>query len=234
MAKARSPNYPSASLGDAIKKTHAIYQKDYRSKMARVAVAKHLGYNSINGASLTAISNLVKYGLLDGRGDDMQVTNDAVTILAEPEGSPDRQEALRRAAFRPALFAQLHKQFGESMPSAENLNAYLQRNGFNPSASSAAARAYRETFQLVSRPSEAYTPAVEKKVASESVKVQDDVTAELVEQGADPEREVLMQRVAKDCVARVAFQGKVTQQAIDKLCAILGLMKDTYPQEDPA
>lgn len=48
------------------------------------------------------------------------------------------------------------------------------------------------------------------------------------------EQEMVVQRVAKDCTARVTFTGRVTQEAINKLCAILDLMKDTYPtQSDP-
>ncbi len=46
------------------------------------------------------------------------------------------------------------------------------------------------------------------------------------------EREMLQQRVSKDCVAKVLFQGKVTQGAVEKLVAYLNLLKDTLPAGD--
>ena len=46
-----------------------------------------------------------------------------------------------------------------------------------------------------------------------------------------PDQELLQQRVAKDCVAKVMFQGRATQQAVDKLVEYLKLMKDTLPSE---
>ena len=228
MAKTRSPNYPSTSLADAIAKVRVIYQKDYRNKMARSVVAKHLGYNSINGASLTAISNLIKYGLLDGRGEDMQVTNDAVTILVEPDPSPERRDALRRAAMKPALFAQLHKHFGESLPSVENLSAHLQRNGFNPIAASAATRAYRDTFTLVTSEESRYNnPARAVQGAISAMETEQLFKASV--QADASTSESFRQRVSPTCVAEVTLEGEPTQQAIEKLIAYLNLMKDTLP-----
>ena len=46
-----------------------------------------------------------------------------------------------------------------------------------------------------------------------------------------PDQELLQQRVAKDCVAKVLFQGRATQQGVDKLVEYLKLMKDTLPNE---
>jgi hypothetical protein len=227
VAKTRSPNYPSSSLADAIAKVRVIYQKDYKNKMARSVVAKHLGYNSINGASLTAISNLIKYGLLEGRGEDLQVTGEAVTILVEPEPSKERREALRRAALKPALFAQLHKHFGDSLPSVENLSAYLQRNGFNPTAASAATRAYRDTFNLVTSEEALYNAPAQavQGVMTPEPTLKTGTQAEATNVASESFR----QRVSPTCVAEVTLEGEATQQAIDKLIAYLNLMKDTLP-----
>lgn len=150
MAKTRSPNYPSIDLAEAIEGVRKVYAKDYKNKIDKVVVARHLGYGGINGKSLGVISALSKFGLLDGRGD-LHVTDDAVTILVDQKGSAARQQAIRRAALRPALFAQLNTHFGGTVPSAENLSAYLQKNGFTPQAAQLAAKSFRDTMQFVTR-----------------------------------------------------------------------------------
>ena len=38
-----------------------------------------------------------------------------------------------------------------------------------------------------------------------------------------------LQRVSPECIAKVWFQGRLTQQAVEKLVAYLSLMKDTLP-----
>jgi hypothetical protein len=45
------------------------------------------------------------------------------------------------------------------------------------------------------------------------------------------EQEVLQQRIGRDCIARVLFQGRLTQEAIDRLIKYLELTKDTLPSE---
>jgi hypothetical protein len=148
MARSRSPNYPSISLKEAIEKARSVYSKDHRNKMHREVVAKHLGYSGLNGASLTMLSALLKYGLLEGRGDEIRVSDPAVTILVDPPDSAERKEALKAAAMRPPLFSELVNQFGGQVPSEENLTAYLQKRGFKPSAAAAAAQAFRDTMEL--------------------------------------------------------------------------------------
>ena len=153
--KPRSPRYPSLSLPDAIEKVRGIYKKEYTHKIDKKLVAKRMGYNSLNGSSLTAISAVTKYGLLEGRGE-LQVTPLAVTILAGPADSPERQSAIREAALRPTLFAELDQHYGDHIPTAENVSAYLQKNKFTPHAAVAAVRAFRETFEFVSREGNRY------------------------------------------------------------------------------
>ena len=148
MTRSRSPNYPIVGLDDAITGVQKVYKADYRNKVDKAVVAKHLGYGGINGKSLSVISTLSKFGLIEGRGD-LRVTDDAVTIIVDAKSSVTRQQAIRRAALRPALFAQLNTHFGGTMPSAENLSAYLQKNGFTPQAAHAAGKSFRDTMQFV-------------------------------------------------------------------------------------
>ena len=149
MGKSRSPNYPSISLTDAVEKARVLYEKENRRKMAREAIAEHLGYTGLNGASVSLISALSKYGLLEGRGDEIRVSDDAITILVDTPDSSDRQEALYRAATSPALFAELIRHFEGAVPSESTLRIYLQKNGFTPKAAQAAGQAFRETMGIL-------------------------------------------------------------------------------------
>ena len=244
--KPRSPRYPSLSLQHAIEKVRAVYEKEYTHRVNKELVAKRMGYTSLNGASLTTISALCKYGLLGGRGE-LQVTPLAVTILADPPDSPERQAAIREAALLPTLFTTLSQHYGGRMPSVENVSAYLQKNNFTPRAATAAAHAYLDTMELVSPEAGGYnTPQEEAgNESSASPQFPDTWMADMSKgqqapktkpkQGdtppQPPDQELLQQRVAKDCVAKVMFQGRATQQAVDKLVEYLKLMKDTLPSE---
>lgn len=148
--RVRSPNYPAVSLPEAIERVRKVYEKEHMHKAPPEVVAKALGYTSLNGASLSMISALKKYGLLEEVGKDLKVSHDALTILVDPKDSADRARIIRQSAFAPALFAELQAQYEDGVPSDENLRAYLLKRGFAPSSVDAPIRSYRETIALVS------------------------------------------------------------------------------------
>jgi hypothetical protein len=161
MAKDAGLNYPSISLPAAIERVRALFDEAHRRRLSRLEIAKHLGYGSLNGASVTLIGNLTKYGLLDGRGDDVRVSDDAFVILLEERGSAERAAAVRRAAGRPELFRALNEQFeGGPMPSENAVRIRLEKMGFPPKIATVAARAYRETIELAESEGAAYNEPV--------------------------------------------------------------------------
>lgn len=150
MAKLRSPNYPAVSLRDALERVRKVYEKEHTTKAAPDVVVKAMGYASLNGASMTILSALKKYGLLEEIGKDLKVSGDALTILVDPKDSQERIAAIRRAAFTPSLFSELRQQYGDSSPSDENIRSFLLKRGFLQSTVDSAIRAYRDTLALVS------------------------------------------------------------------------------------
>jgi len=122
---------------------------DYQNRIPRSVAAAHMGYASLNGKSLGVLSALIKFGLLEGRADDTRVSDDAVTIIAHPPGSPERVAALREAAARPDLYSELDKRFGAGKASDQAVRSFLMTQKFIPAAADAAIRGYRETKQLV-------------------------------------------------------------------------------------
>jgi len=155
----RAPSYPSISLAEAIERVGEVYGQAHRRRMSRMEVARLLGYTSLNGAAITVVANLSRYGLLEGRGDQIRVSDDALVALIEPEGSAERAAALRRLAMRPELFAELEAENeGGALPGETAIQVRLERMGLARRQAEVAARAFRETMQLVAEGGGAYTP----------------------------------------------------------------------------
>ena len=174
MAKARSPQYPSISLKEAVEKVGAIYAEDYQNMLPRSVVAQHMGYQSLNGKSLGVLASLGKFGLLEGRGDSTRVSDLAVQIIAHPSGTSERATALREAAGKPELFAELDDRFQGGKASDQALRSYLLTQKFIPSAADAAIRSYRETKSFVNAESMGY--------AAEEDNSRQDITMDLAPQ----------------------------------------------------
>jgi hypothetical protein len=129
MAKIRSPNYPMLDLGAALVATRKAYEKDNRNKMSKGALAKHLGHDSLSGPALGKLGALRAYGLIDGAGDELKITNEAVHALMAPEGSAERSTAMLKLATQPKLFQEIRKDF-PTVPSADNLKFWLVKRQF--------------------------------------------------------------------------------------------------------
>lgn len=149
MAKQRSPNYPGLNIQKAIGKAEVIYRAEHTHPAPRDVIAKHLGYGSLNGSSLTVIGALNHYGLMEAAGDGLKVSDDAVTMFELPAGQAEHREALIRCAFKPQLFAELRSQFGDKLPSEANLRHALIKKGFLPGAADGVIRVFRENLEVV-------------------------------------------------------------------------------------
>lgn len=157
MARARSPEYPSISLKEAIERVKMVYDKDYQNRLPRSVMAEHMGYKGLSGASLPILSALLKYGLLEGRGDESRVSDLAVSLIAHPSGTPEHYDALKRASAYPELFAELDERFPDGKASEQAIRSYLLTRKFIPTAADAAIRAYRDTKALVAAESGGYS-----------------------------------------------------------------------------
>lgn len=149
MKTVRSPRYPSVSLPVAIERAAKIYKADHRNKIPKTVVAKHMGYGSLNGASLAVISALSKYGLLDGRHESMWVSDRAVEILVREQHDPERLAALKAAARGPELFKEIDDAFPSKASDAAIRSFLITKQKFLPDSAEKLIRAYRETKDFV-------------------------------------------------------------------------------------
>ncbi len=156
MARVRSPNYPALSLPEAISRVKAIHDAEQHLAAPKDVIAKHLGYNGLNGAALSTVSALSKYGLIEeAPADKMRVSPLAVTILYPPSPA-EKAAAIKEAASKPALFVEIDKEWEGHRPSDENLRSYLIRRNFAVDAIDRVIKSYRETMDLVTPGSGVY------------------------------------------------------------------------------
>lgn len=126
--KDRSPNYPAIGPKEALGYAELIWKRDKRNPVSVEMACQHIGYKAKNGASLTAIAALKRYGLLTVSGSDLRVSDDANTIFLAPVGHPEREALIKKCAMLPALFSEVLKSFPDGLPSDENLRFRLRKD----------------------------------------------------------------------------------------------------------
>lgn len=240
MAKTRSPSYPSISLKEAIEKVTSIYSQNYQSPVARSVAAELMGYGGLNGKSLGVLAALSKYGLLEGRGDDTRVSDLALNIIAHEPGAPERSAAIREAANKPDLFAELDGRFSGGKASDAAIRSYLITQKFIPQAADAVVRSYRETKLLVSMEAVELSSAVlqerenTSRDASPPQGCPDSSGSLWVADDLDDPYEISISgnsKTGKKIVGRFSFRD---QESVDDLIGLLEAMKLQLPKNTGA
>jgi hypothetical protein len=248
MARVRSPNYPALSLPEAISRVKTVHDAEQHLAAPKEVIAKHLGYNGLNGAALSTISAIGKYGLIEeASGAKMRVSPLAITILYPPSPA-DKATAIKEAAFKPALFTEIDKEWEGHRPSDENLRSYLVRRNFAVDAIDRVIKSYRETMDLVTPIPGGYTapaPKVEplQGLAKVGVHGQGRQTLNLAlpgntQQAINKLAETGMSQSTLQIVdervelVAVLFDQEGLQKVIDRLTAVKGLLPEKAPQPD--
>lgn len=148
----RSPSYPGIGLETAIEKARVVWDKEHRHAAPVSNLYRHWNYKGATGPSMTTLSALLKFGLLDdqGSGDSRTaiLTEDAMAILLAPSADhPDRLRAIREAALRPTIHQELWKRYGADLPSDDTIQYYLVRERkFTEMAARDLIKEYRATL----------------------------------------------------------------------------------------
>ena len=257
VSKTRSPNYPSVGLGDAIEAMRPVYAKEKRARFPRLALAKHLGYSSLNGRALAKIGAMRAYGLIEGREDSLTVSPVALALLEAPRGSKDRAHAFRAAFMSPPLFRKIKELHPEDTPSPETLRWDIQQEGYAPDAADKAMKVFLESEELVTQETEGY-PAAAETVADDAEAdelVQGDAiirggfgstyrqtreAAARAQQGASEglamsahERVLASGMLSKTASYRLIVSGNVGVPEIDRLIRKIELDKEILADPDP-
>jgi hypothetical protein len=159
--------YPVIGLRDAVAKIEALFHKEHRNPMSPETVAHHIGYGSLNGASQRVIAALKKYGLLEGRGHDLVITTDAITIIADKDvqDQSDRAAALERALVSDSLFEELRNRFGDQV-SEVNVTSYLVKKGLMPDSAKRACASFLDSVAFIKEELNGHNDSVQEEQAS--------------------------------------------------------------------
>lgn len=236
----RSPNYPAISLRDAVARTKQIYEKERNHPSDREVIAKAMGYSGVNGASATIISSLLKYGLLEPSGGGYRVSRDALDLVLHRRGEPEYASVLRKAALTPALFNELHAEYGDELPSDHSLRARLVKRDFTPKAADSVIRAYRDTIEFVDAEVGRFEERPDTEKESEKARENQQIvnvrpsleyeeTPITHKNTSSYDKEYAFQ-IGPNCEARVMLRGEITQDALDTLAKFIDLTKVGFPK----
>lgn len=147
----RSPGYPAVSLPKAIEYVKVLYEQDKQLKMALPTVAKHLGLGERTSSFMQLVATFKKFGLTVDEGTTnsrrISVSDLALHILKGP--AEVKEEAIKVAALRPRIYAELWNVWGSSVPSEESQQWYLLDNRkFNQSVIKQFLRDFWATIQF--------------------------------------------------------------------------------------
>jgi len=249
VVKVRSPNYPGISLQKAIDLVRRVYEENHLHQAEPEAVVRAMGYGSLNGTSKTMLSALKKYGLLDEDEDgQLRVSKPAMSILVDPAESPERLRALTEAALAPSLFAELHQEYGSSVPNDTILRSFLLKRGFSPNTVDAPISAYRDTAAYVANMTAIAAPRAPEEAKAE---VDGDLLGgedfQLMPQPAPRrppslnvieatasvpgEREWLRGPLGRETAYRILVTGEIGAREISKLVKLLEAQKLVFEDE---
>ena len=205
----------------------------------------------MNGTSRGVLSALKKYGLLQPDGDGLKVSDDTVALIELPPADIERAATIRRAAFRPTLFAELYERYRNDLPSDKNLRHFLITKGFNPKTTDKVIQVYRDTLQFVSEEMADYAEVEDEnqlKVKPPVQAAREQTTQDVQTSGSDPvdrnlarglianrqaaptSTTVLQFKTSESSEARLELIGDVTQGSIDMLVSILNVQKLAFPK----
>lgn len=234
MAKLRSPNYPNYDLDGALILIDKVFAKDGRNKVSRLALATRLGHDGLSGPALGKIGALRAYGLLDGSGDELRVSDDAMAALKAPQGSQQRADAVNRLATKPPLFQMIQKDF-PTVPSRENLVFWLLQKGFSDTSAAIAANSYLETMRLVASLQGVYPIAKTQGAEISTNPPPPRMPSSEARQSkfVDGERELTTGLLSKEASFRLIVRGPVGVKEIERLIQKLELDKEILASDVP-
>lgn len=146
MADKRSPNYPAMSLTQCIGWAEGLWRKEKRTPVSPDVVIKALGYQTLSGASRTALASLKQYGLLEKTPQGLRLSELAMRIL-HPPSAEHRGLAISEAASTPALFRELKESHADASDDALRSHLLIAK-GFSEAGTRAVIKAFRDANGL--------------------------------------------------------------------------------------
>ncbi len=154
--RARSPNYPTLSLEEAVTAVNAIHEKEKRGTIPWSIAAKAMGYQALSGPVRSRIAALRQYGLIDVQSQEhLRISDRGYDLIRSPKNSYEYTDALRTAALEPPIFKELAIRMLDA--SDEAIAWWLEREKkFSPEGARRVLRAFRATMAFAKLDDERY------------------------------------------------------------------------------
>lgn len=126
----RSPAYPAIDLASAIDRARMFYKHEKRSGANVIVAVSHWGYGPLSSGGKQTLAALLSFGLMvdEGASDSRQVRLSDLAfriLLDERPDSPERDDAIRRAALMPKIHQEILSKWPRLEVSDANLRHYL-------------------------------------------------------------------------------------------------------------
>lgn len=147
----RSPSFPFISLEKAVERA-AQFDALYKRSAGRIAnVLPVWEFSAKSSSGLQTVGALIQFGLLDDEGSGaerkVKLTDVALRILKD-ERPGKRQEAIKEAALKPKIMAELWAHWGLNRPpDAECLSELTLERKFTEAAATRLLRVYDDTIE---------------------------------------------------------------------------------------
>jgi hypothetical protein len=140
------------SLRTALEKAQSIWNAQQKHSAHIEAVLTTIGYSKKTGPALRAIAALNQFGLTRETGsvDSRMVALSELAInYLLSNDAQQRDQLLRQAALKPAIFQHLWEHYGAFLPSDDTIKNHLIRDkNFNATAVGELISNYRDTFDF--------------------------------------------------------------------------------------
>jgi len=198
-------------------------------------VARAMGHESLNGAARAKIGSMRQYGLMEGRGEKLRLTDRTFQILQSPDAKEVAQ-ATAEAAYAPSLFAEIHSNKPDA--SDEAIAYWLRRDRkFSAEGAAKAVKAYRDTTAALGLASGSYNRGDEENNKPPAAGEKRDQKPRDVNPPKPPENNSGAGRhnvtgllLEGGTIADVGFSGNpLTREGIDMLIDYLKLTRRALP-----
>ena len=133
-SKTKRPSFPMIDLQAAVNKVQTLWLEIGANSASRDVIAKMIGYSSLNGTAITALSALHQYGLIENTHGTSWRASPIAGSIFEAESKEERLNATRIAFLKPTIFKGIYEEFGNlagDVRKSIDASKYLETKGFN-------------------------------------------------------------------------------------------------------
>lgn len=230
----RSPNSPAFSLASTLSYADEAYGKLGTSSVDSDTFFKAMGYGGRSGASMSALASLRHFGLAEGRGESVQLS-ELYLKIAVPLDDSERQQALYEASRMPSIYKELFNEYDPLPPHDILKSIAIRRYGFSENAAKKFVSIISDTEEMVQsyKPVEPDIEKAEVELAEvPSVPFVKDAAIFANENVASDSTDVLRFKLSSETKAEVLFFGPVSKKAIDRLIKHLEFTAEIYEEDE--